>query len=414
MKLSVIAPTYNEADNIVPLIQELETVLHGLDYEIVITDDNSPDQTWAIAQKIASINPHIRVLRRMSNRGLGSSVIDGFSVATGDVIACMDADLQHDPAILPAMLKSLVDGSDLVVGSRYVAGGSMGEWRWLRRIESRIATWMARWGVGIALCDPMSGYFMMRRDDFLRIRDNLNGRGFKILLEIAAALKPTHTCEVPYTFRIRVAGESKLSSKVVWAYLVQLFRLSRLGRLFPAEFIKFAIVGASGVIVNLGVMAAILHSTSYRDWRASALSSLAATVSNYVVNNSWTFRDRAHTGMTLVSRYIYYLLASLLGLAVTTGTFAVISWVIPRALRLTTGSELHTAVLLFLQLVAISAGTFSNYWLNRAITWPSNKVGQDVESPLAVRLPVDASSLPADWISSRNSEPGAPGSLPKA
>jgi len=401
MKLSVIAPTYNESGNVGQLIQKLEAALRDVDYEIVISDDNSPDLTWLVVEKIASVNPRVRILRRMSNRGLGSSVIDGFNVATGDAVACIDGDLQHDPAILPTMLKTLLEGSDLVVGSRYVAGGSLGNWGLLRRTESRIATWMARWSVGVTMSDPMSGYFMMRRRDFLRIRENLNGRGFKILLEIAASLKPSKICEVPYTFRTRVAGESKLSSQVVWAYLVQLFRLSPLGRLVPAEFVKFAIVGTSGVVVNLGVMAAMLHFTPYQDWRASAISTLAATLSNYMLNNFWTFRDRAHSGMTLISRYIYYLLACLLGLAVTTASFAGATWMVAQMPSLKTGLRWHSALLLC-QLIAILAGTLSNYRLNRAITWPAKKKERHQEASLDLLVPNSIPAQPSDCSTSGN------------
>lgn len=390
MKLSVISPTYNESGNVVQLIQQLETALQGLDYEIIISDDNSPDLTWSLVEKIAGGNPRVRLLRRMGNRGLGPSVIDGFSCATGEAVACIDADLQHDPAILPAMFKNLVSGSELVVGSRYIAGGSTGQWGRLRQLESMIATKMAQWSVSLRICDPMSGYFMMWRSDFMRVRGNLNGRGFKILLEIAAALKPRSVCEVPYTFRTRAAGKSKLSGKVVWAYLAQLLRMSRLGKLVPAEFIKFAIVGGSGVLVNLGVMAAILHLTSYHDWRSSAMASVSATLSNYILNNFWTFRDRAHNGMTFVSRYIYYLLASLVGLTVTTGTFVAISWVLGQALGLARNTaRLPTATLLLCQLVAVVAGTFSNYRLNRSFTWPKESKGSSLGLPVSHGVPVE-------------------------
>jgi dolichol-phosphate mannosyltransferase len=259
VKLSVISPTYNEAGNIVQLIQQLEKALDGLDYEIIISDDNSPDLTWALVEEVGRCNARVRLLRRVEKRGLGPSIVDGFSCARGEVVACIDADLQHDPAILPAMLKNLIGGSDLVIGSRYTAGGSTGKWGWLRRLESVIATKMAQWTLNLKMCDPMSGYFMMWRSDFTRVREKLNVQGFKILLEIAAHLKPRSVCEVAYTFRTRTAGHSKLSGKVVYAYLVQLLRLSRLGKRVPAESVMFALVGGSGLVVNLGVVASILH-----------------------------------------------------------------------------------------------------------------------------------------------------------
>jgi dolichol-phosphate mannosyltransferase len=154
-------------------------------------------------------------------------VVDGFAAATGEAVACIDADLQHDPAILPQMLKALTDGSDLVVATRYMPGGGTANWGMIRRFGSWSCTKLAQWLLGVKLRDPMSGYFMMRRDDFLKIRDSLNVRGFKILLEIAAHMQPRHLGEVPYTFGPRAQGESKLSNKIVFAYLAQVWRLYR-------------------------------------------------------------------------------------------------------------------------------------------------------------------------------------------
>lgn len=227
MKLSVISPTYNESENIGLLIAELEKCLVGVDYEILISDDDSPDLTWARVEEIARANPRVRVLRRTSNRGLGPSVVEGFSSATGDALACIDADLQHDPALLPQMLNELLNGCDLVVATRYMPGGGTANWGTIRRLGSWGCTKLSQRLLGVKLRDPMSGYFMMRRDDFLRIRDRLNVRGFKILLEIVAHAQPSRLGEVPYTFGPRARGESKLSKQIVFAYLSQLWRLYR-------------------------------------------------------------------------------------------------------------------------------------------------------------------------------------------
>jgi dolichol-phosphate mannosyltransferase len=227
MKLSIISPTYNEAENVGLFIDELEKCLEGSDYEILISDDNSPDLTWARVETIGRRNPRVRALRRTSNRGLGPSVVDGFISATGEAVACLDADLQHNPAILPQMLKELVNGSELVVATRYMPGGGTANWNMIRRLGSWGCTKLAQWLLGVKLRDPMSGYFMMRRDDFLKIRNHLNVRGFKILLEIAAHMQPRRLSEVPYTFGPRAHGESKLSKKIVFAYLSQLWRLYR-------------------------------------------------------------------------------------------------------------------------------------------------------------------------------------------
>jgi dolichol-phosphate mannosyltransferase len=234
MKLTVISPTYNEAENVELLVSELEKHLAGLDYEILISDDDSPDLTWARVAEITRRNRRVRGLRRMSNRGLGASVVDGFTLATGEVLACIDGDLQHDPSLLPRMFAELTKGSQLVVGTRYMPGGGTTNWNAIRRLGSWGCTKLAQWVLGIKLRDPMSGYFMMWREDFLRIRDRLNVRGFKILLEIVAQMRPSSLVEVPYTFGPRAHGESKLTKGIVFAYLAQLWRLYRQSTPVPA------------------------------------------------------------------------------------------------------------------------------------------------------------------------------------
>jgi dolichol-phosphate mannosyltransferase len=246
MKLSVITPTFNEAENVSRLVKELKSALEGIDYEILVVDDNSPDRTWAVAEGLASSDPRVRVLRRMSNPGLTPAVIDGFRAARGDAVACIDADLQHDPAVLPRMLKEISNGCDLAVGSRYVDGGDARQWNIIRRVESWIATKMAQILLGVELKDPMSGYFMLRRKDFAAIQAQLSGKGFKVLLEILAKMRSIVVREVPYSFRSRTAGQSKLSHKVVVQYLAQVWRLSSLRRQFSLGFIKLRHWASSG------------------------------------------------------------------------------------------------------------------------------------------------------------------------
>ncbi len=227
MKLTLIAPTYNEAQNVARLVDEVAKYLSGLDYEVIICDDDSPDRTWQVAEQIAAVNSRVRVLRRRTDRGLTRSVIDGFAMASGEIVACMDADLQHDPVILPRMLQAISQGADVAVGSRYVPGGSTGEWKWIRRVSSWAGTNSAQWMLGVEIHDPMSGYFMLRRADFLRVQQRLRGAGFKILLEIIANLGNCKIVEIPFTFRPRLAGRSKLTHGIVWAYGVQLWQLWR-------------------------------------------------------------------------------------------------------------------------------------------------------------------------------------------
>jgi dolichol-phosphate mannosyltransferase len=174
----------------------------------------------------------------MQNPGLGAAVIDGFSAAEGDVLACIDADLQHDPLILVRMLEELQHGADIVVGSRHVDGGGTGEWNRLRRVQSWMANKTAQLLLGVRLKDPMSGYFLVWRKDFYEIRERLNGKGFKILLEILSNLHGSKIKEVTYTFRPRARGQSKLTGRVILQFFHQLWRLFSSRRRHPIRFMK--------------------------------------------------------------------------------------------------------------------------------------------------------------------------------
>ncbi len=225
MELTVVTPTFNEAGNVERFLRSVSEVLRGIEHEIVIVDDDSPDQTWRVAQEFCGAYPGLRVLRRQAKRSLSGSVMDGFSNATGNVVACIDADLQHDPSILPKMLAELRAGADLAIGCRYMPGGGTTNWNWVRRWQSWMATRLAQAYLGLRLRDPMSGYFLMWRMDFLRIKRQLSAQGFKILIEIAARLQAPRIVEVPYVFGPRLAGTSKLTAAVAFDYLAQLRRL---------------------------------------------------------------------------------------------------------------------------------------------------------------------------------------------
>jgi dolichol-phosphate mannosyltransferase len=254
----------------------------------------------------------------------------------------------------------------------------------VRQLESWFATKLAQFALRVRLRDPMSGFFMLRRSDFLRVRKRLSNSGFKILLELAARLNPRDVREVPYTFRARVAGQSKLSAGVVLAFIRQFWRLSAIGRLLPGELIKFGLVGTVGVVVNLTALSSIFHLTAYRDWRASAMATFAAMINNYFLNNFWTFADRSHRGLRLIGKSFSFLLISCAGLAITTFAYAVISAAERRILNV----PVHPPewALLLAQLIAILAGTCSNYSLNRVYTWPQLRT----KPPLEVVAPSEA------------------------
>ena len=376
VKVTIVSPTYNEAENVPRLVHDVGTVLSGIDYELLIVDDDSPDRTWAVAQELATQNPRIRVLRRTTDRGLSPAVMEGFLSSSSDYVGVIDADLQHDPAILPQMIAALDAGAEIAVGSRYVEGGGTGTWNAARRFQSWVATKLAQTFLGVELTDPMSGYFVLRRDDFNRIHKQLDAGGFKILLEIIARLAPSRLEEVPYTFRTRVAGQSKLSSKVVFQYLGQLWRLSSVSRYMSVRFIKFALVGASGTIVNLCAFLAFARLFGLRDWRISALATLFANLTNYIFNNAWTFVDRGHRGWSLLRGYVSYLGFSLVGMSASTLTFAGLTGAYRTYLHTVQPVKESYILALGFQLVAILVGTVFNYELNKRFTWRDKTLGE--------------------------------------
>lgn len=225
--LSLILPTYNEAQNLPGLVDLLDGVLRDIPHDIIIVDDNSPDGTWRVAQMLSQDFPSVRVLRRIGKKGLSSAVVDGFDAAAGDIVAVMDADGQHDSALLLAMVRIIDSHSaDIVIGSRYVVGGSVGDWVRDRRIISKIGTFLCNRLSSVPVSDPLGGFFMMRHSLYKDIRSSLRPTGFKILLEIlASAPESVRLHELPLIFRPRLHGESKLSLRVHIDFIVQVLRL---------------------------------------------------------------------------------------------------------------------------------------------------------------------------------------------
>ena len=223
--ISIILPAYNERENIKPVFDILTDILHEVSWEMIVVDDDSPDGTAEVVNNLAHQYSHVKCLHRVGKRGLSSACIDGILMSKAPYVAVMDADLQHDPAILPKMLNLLRDEDlDIIVGSRYVAGGGVDDWSQQRQFVSRFATRLAHWVLKQDLKDPMSGYFVLDRKFFNRVEKRLNGKGFKILLDLFLSSKEkVKFKEYPYSFRKRNAGESKLGMKVIWEFLILLF-----------------------------------------------------------------------------------------------------------------------------------------------------------------------------------------------
>lgn len=281
--LSLILPTYNEAQNLPTLIDLLDGVLRDIPHEIIIVDDNSPDGTWRVAQMLAQDFPSVRVLRRIGKKGLSSAVVDGFDAAAGDIVAVMDADGQHDSALLLAMYRMIEHHTaDIVIGSRYVPGGSVGDWVRDRRIISTIGTFLCNRLSVSPVSDPLGGFFMMRHALYKDIRPSLKPTGFKILLEVLANVPETARLhELPLIFRPRLHGESKLSLRVHIDFLLQVLRLSLRKffhgtlRGFTPMFWGIVAVIACILLPRVYALLPLYTSSSLRHQVQSALESVA-------------------------------------------------------------------------------------------------------------------------------------------
>jgi dolichol-phosphate mannosyltransferase len=225
--VSIVVPTYNERGNLPVLLRRLGATLASLDHEIIVVDDDSPDGTWRLAQRLAIDQPEVRVVRRVGRRGLSSAVVDGMRMATGSCVAVLDADLQHDEAALPRMVDVVLGGrADICVGSRQAAGGSYGEFGYRRRALSRAGAAVARLVLRLDVRDAMSGYFVVSRQRVEEVVPMVDPRGFKVLLELLARGPKPEVVEVGYRFRMRTHGTTKLTGSVLAAFVVALASLS--------------------------------------------------------------------------------------------------------------------------------------------------------------------------------------------
>jgi dolichol-phosphate mannosyltransferase len=318
--LSVVVPTFNERDNVQVLYRRLLTTLAGIGWELVFVDDNSPDRTWEEVRKLASRDPRVRCIRRIGRRGLSGACVEGVLSSSAPYAAVMDADLQHDETQLPKMLALLESGeAELVVGSRYIEGGSAESFNKQRAGASALATEVARRVLRVKIADPMSGFFAIRRDRFEELAPQLSTQGFKILLDvIASAQGRLSTLEVPYTFASRQHGESKLDSVVALDFLgLVLAKLTR--DTVSLRFLLFAMVGGIGLFVHLGALFVALRVFKLPFAQAQAVGALVAMTSNFILNNFFTYRDQRLRGAAIVRGLIAFYLVCSVGLFANVG-----------------------------------------------------------------------------------------------
>ena len=319
-QLSVVVPTFNERDNVVALYRKLDAALKGIAWEVIYVDDNSPDGTSDVVRKLAAEDPRVRCIRRVGRRGLSGACIEGILASSAPCAAVMDADLQHDETQLPKMLALLESGAaELVVGSRYIEGGSAASFDSQRAGFSKFATSVAKRLLRVEIADPMSGFFMIRRDRFEQLAPELSTQGFKILLDIVATARGTlRTIEIPFTFGSRLHGESKLDSMVALDFLgLVLAKLTH--DVVSLRFLLFALVGSVGVIVHFTGLFVAHEVWHWPFPESQACGAILAMTSNFLLNNFLTYRDQRLKGLGILRGLLLFYLVCSVGLLANVG-----------------------------------------------------------------------------------------------
>lgn len=371
--LSLVIPTYKERDNVQNIVSILSDLLDEAipgNYELIIVDDDSPDMTWKVAQSLLGDYPHLRVMRRQHERGLSSAVIRGWQAATGRILGVIDGDLQHPPEILIQLLEKIENGADLALASRHVEGGGVSSWSVVRRFLSRGAQVLGLVilpGVLGRVTDPMSGYFMVKRSAIAGA--TMNPVGYKILLEVIGRGKVKEIAEAGYVFRERTEGESKVTWKQYVEYIQHLIRLrlstGRLGKIsqkvnFPiSRFIRFGLVGFSGLFVDFTVFYLIRTVINLGVARSIILSAEVAVLNNFLWNDLWTFGDISRKQKGKRQRFQRFLKFNMVCLA----------GIIIQAL---VGSLLYDTLNMneyLAKFIAIAVATIWNFWVNLKLSW---------------------------------------------
>ncbi len=298
--LCIVVPVLNERDNVAPMAARLRAALNGLAWEAVFVDDDSADGTRDAVAAIGREDSRIRLLHRIGRRGLASAFVEGVNCSVAPFVAAIDGDGQHDESLLPRMLAILqAEPVDIVVASRYVPGGDLGDWSRRRASLSGFATRVGRLVLRTEIADPMSGFFMLPRPVFDRAARHLSAIGFKVLLDLLASMpEPPRVRELPYRFRTRMAGASKLDAGVLLDFMLLLLD-KLLGGLLPVRFVLFAAIGLLGLGAHLLVLRVGLTLGGLSFGAAQAVATACAIAGNFTLNNRFTFRDRRLRGPAL-------------------------------------------------------------------------------------------------------------------
>lgn len=356
LELAVVVPTFNERDNAPELFRRLEVALAGIRFEMIVVDDDSRDGTADVMRELARRDARVRVLQRVGRRGLSSACVEGMLATPAPYIAVIDADLQHDERLLPAMLQKLRgDQLDLVIGTRHAEGGSMGAFASWRVRLSDAGKRLSRVVTHAELSDPMSGFFMLDRRYLDEVVRSLSAVGFKILLDLVASSKrPVRIAEMPYHFRERLHGESKLDILVGVEYL-QLIADKLIGDLVPPRFVMFALVGASGVILHLGILWAMLRLAGQPFVVAQTVATVLVMTTNFFLNNAFTWRDHRLKGLAMSGGLLKFYAACAIGAFVN--------------VRIASYLVAHGAPWYAGGFAGLTVGSVWNYAVTAATTW---------------------------------------------
>ena len=371
LELAIVIPTYKERENVPHLLAKLRNTLGAIRWEAIFVDDNSPDGTADAIRAIGISDPQVRVIERVGRRGLSSACIEGMMSTAAPYIAVMDADLQHDETILPEMFRKISSEKlDVVVASRNMAGGSIGEFAADRARLSAMGARISRFVCKCDVTDPMSGFFIVDAGFARETVSQLTGTGFKILVDLlASSQRAIKLGEVPYRFRNRQHGESKLDLNVELEYLYLLVD-KMIGRWVPTRFVLFVMVGFLGLGVHLGVLAAVYVWGHKTFPMAQAAATLTAMIFNFLLNNMVTFRDRKLRGARWVLGLITFCLACSVG-ALLNVSFA--SFLLLKGLPWQISGILGMAI-----------SSVWNFGVNTVITWRRTRVPARRPSPAAV------------------------------
>jgi dolichol-phosphate mannosyltransferase len=319
-EISIVIPTFNEKDNVAELVRLVDRAVAEIRWELIFVDDNSPDGTARAVRDLAAIDGRVRCIQRLGRRGLSSACIEGMLSSSSKYLAVMDGDLQHDEKILPEMLQELRKRDvDIVVATRYAGGGGIGDWDSRREKLSRASTGLAKKVLRVDLSDPMSGFFAIEREAFLRVAPKLSGVGFKILLDIfASAEPPLRFSEIPFEFRSRQSGQTKLDGIVALDFLTLLLQ-KRIGSFVPARFMYFCFVGGIGLITHMVVLWILFHIAGLGFTVSQAGATITAMIGNFALNNIITHRDKKLSGWAWFRGLALFCLACSIGAVANVG-----------------------------------------------------------------------------------------------